>query len=372
MAEASRAYMIAKRALVVYQHLAHYRYGVFQSLQASEEWEFHFAANMQARDGIEVVNAEQLQHVHQLRNCWLGPLLWQKGLISLLLRNWDAVIFLGDAAYISTWTGAVLTRFIKKTPVLFWTIGWHKRESGLRRVYRLSFYRLANTLMLYGNTAKQFGVEMGYPRDKMCVIYNSSSGPHDMEGFVSPGEPQRNPFIIGAVIRLTPAKRLELLIQVAAVLQGRGHDVEVCIVGEGPHRSALENEAEKLGVRLTLPGGAYSQEELTAFYDRAAVTVIPTLAGLTTIQSMRYGRPVVTHDNMEEQVPEVEAIQPGITGGLYRYGNLQDLADVVEEWLLRQQENSCSVVDACHDRVAEGWTPEAQAERILGALNRCE
>ena len=43
------------------------------------------------------------------------------------------------------------------------------------------------------------------------------------------------------------------------------------------------------------------------------ITVSPDKVGLTAIHSMAYGRPVITHDNMDRQGPEVEAVIPGRT-----------------------------------------------------------
>ena len=140
------------RVLVVYHLLPHYRRDVFRELESTEGWEFHFAAGASSRDpGIATMAATDLRHVHVLDNVWLGPFLWQRGLFRLLRQPWDHVILLGDVAYLSTWVAAAERRARRKR-VAFWTIGWHRPESGLRRRIRLTFYSLADQLLLYGLT----------------------------------------------------------------------------------------------------------------------------------------------------------------------------------------------------------------------------
>ena len=42
--------------------------------------------------------------------------------------------------------------------------------------------------------------------------------------------------------------------------------------------------------------------------------VSPGNVGLTAIHSLSYGTPVLTHNNFNNQMPEVESIQPGFNG----------------------------------------------------------
>lgn len=364
--------MTAKKVLVVYQHLPHYRHAVFTALEETNGFEFHFAAGSSSRDGsIPVLNEQDLANVHSLRNLWVGPLLWQLGLVRLLIRRWDSVIFLGDSAYLSTWFGAALCRVLRKR-VYFWTIGWHRPDSGLKKLYRLSFYHLAHELLLYGDVPKQIGTDMGFPADRMHVIYNSSGGPSEQGSTptISAPPPQSSPVIVGAVIRLNPIKRLDLLIHAVHLLRERGRNIAVHLVGEGPERATLAALASHLDVPLKMPGAAYGTKDIRDFYAQTSVTVVPSVAGLTTIQSMRYGRPVITHDNMHEQAPESEAIHPGVTGSLYRQEDVSDLAGKIDLWISRQQVDYREAMNNCHQEVLSRWTGRAHAKAITSIISK--
>lgn len=366
-----------KRVLVVYQHLPHYRYDVFRRLEELPGFEVEFAAASESQDGsIPTIPASALQRFHPLHNLWFGPLLWQIGLLQLIVRQRpDVVVFLGVCTYLSSWIGAIVTR-AQGGAALHWTIGWHRPERGAKRLFRLTFYRLASKLLIYGHVGQEIGVAMGYPRERMRVIYNSSSEPVE----AVPAQPTRTREFIAAlpppglqlvcaVIRLNPVKRLDLLVQAAAALRAQGRPVQLLLVGEGPERPALSALAERMGVPIWMPGPAYGDEELGEVYRRSLLTVVPSAAGLTVLQSLKFGRPVITHDNMYEQVPECEAIVPGVTGDLYSYGDLPSLQKSMAHWLDRQLDDPETTAHACRQALEAAWNADAQARLIEEELH---
>ena len=360
------------KTLVVYQHLPHYRLGVFKALEQDDRLACAFAAGASSHDGsIPTIDFDRLARVHALENHWFRRFLWQSGLLKALRRDRpEVVVFLGDFAFVSTWVAAALMRLCG-VGVLFWTIGWHKPESGLRRRARLAFYRLSHGLLLYGETGQAIGTQMGFPRPRTAVVYNSSSSSlHDVTSseaeharFVSMLPPPGTE-VITAVLRLNPVKRLDLLVHVAARLAERGRPVSVLIVGDGPEREHLSALARRLGVALHLPGAAYSAQTLQATYDRTSVTVIPAAAGLSVLQSLDHGRPVVTHDDAYGQMPEFEAIRPGVNGSLYRRDDVDAMADEITVWLDRSASKRSETGRACRESLARDWCPEAQAAKI--------
>lgn len=366
------------RVLVVYQHLPHYRYGVFRELADDSALDVQFVAAEQSRDGsIATIPPELLGTVHIVRNRWIGRFLWQSGLLGLLLRHRpDATIFLGDASYASTWLGSVLCRLLGSS-VLFWTMGWRRPDAGLLRMYRLAFYRLADQLLLYGETGRAIGARMGYPSDRMMIIYNSSSTPpavsesqpamlERLAALLPTGERP----VVAAVARLNHRKRLDLLVAAAGLMRAEGMDIDVLLVGSGPVTESLRTQASALGVRLTVVGPVYGDEAMRLVYGVTDVTVVPSGAGLTVVQSLRFGRPVITHDDMADQGFECEAIRPGITGDLYRNGDLRDLVRLIGVWIERQRTEREATAAACVSSIQENWSAPAQARLIRAEVLR--
>lgn len=366
------------KALVVYQHLPHYRYGVFQALDNCADIEFSFAADERSRgDCMPTMPSSALKRFTRLKNHWIGPFLWQKGLLRQIIQGgYDTVVFLGDFAYLSTWIGALLCRLTGKR-VAFWTIGWHQRDRGLRRAVRMAFYRLADDLLLYGRVARSIGKSLGYPEARMTVIGNSHASNLDVDEICSDARRQQlleylNPIhgdVVGAVIRLNPQKRLDLLLEAAAVLVKRGRKVSVLLVGAGPEEVNLRRLGQRLGLDLIMPGACYSVAELAEVYDRLSITVVPVYAGLTAIQSMKFGRPVITSGDAYNQAPESECIKPGITGAHFTGLSVEGLADSMEELLDQVNRDRDAVSESCRSEIADRWSVEAHCKAIVRALD---
>lgn len=100
-----------------------------------------------------------------------------------------------------------------------------------------------------------------------------------------------------ALGRLSDQKRLPLALAALALLHQRGLAVPLTIVGDGPARSSLETEAERLGlgdaVRFV---GAVPPDRVPAILDGADAMVMPAVdegLGLAAAEALMQGIPVV-------------------------------------------------------------------------------
>lgn len=105
------------------------------------------------------------------------------------------------------------------------------------------------------------------------------------------------------------------------------------LVGDGPHRAALEQRvlAAGLGDRMRL-AGRVDTPALHAWYEAASVFVHPTLyegSSLVTLEAMAHRRPVVA--TMAGGLPD--KVQPGVTGWLVPPGDAAALAAALREAL---------------------------------------
>ncbi|WP_110239769.1 glycosyltransferase family 4 protein [Nocardioides gilvus] len=358
------------RLSVVYPHLPHYRYGVFAALAADPRLDVTYVADdFESTGTIETIPLAVVPSV-EVRNVHVRGLLWQHGLMRAVGRGRpDAVIFLGDASYLSTWVLALLLR-LRRVPVFFWTIGWHRPETGVKRFIRMAFYRLADGLLLYGDWGVALGESHGYPGSRLFRVGNSRTSSM-AEIPMSAAETERlrsglegmQDDVVAAIVRLNPTKRLDLLVDAAGILKRRGTPTTLLVVGDGPERDRLERQAAELGVDARFLGALYSEEALAQVYAAADLTVLPSAAGLTVIQSLEHGTPVVTHDDPHQQMPEAEAVRPGVTGDTFRVDDAEDLARVMKSWF-GGRARTAAVAEACRGEAAERWSPESQAECI--------
>ena len=135
-------------------------------------------------------------------------------------------------------------------------------------------------------------------------------------------------------------------------------------MGEGPELKNLTTLAHSLQVPLLAPGASYDSAELAAFYKAVAVSIIPDRVGLTGVQSMSFGVPVISNDSVQDQMPEWEAIRPGETGDYFPAGDAVGLSDSIARVL-----EGPSLERLCVQEYLTNWSPTSQARRIEEVLN---
>jgi glycosyltransferase involved in cell wall biosynthesis len=152
----------------------------------------------------------------------------------------------------------------------------------------------------------------------------------DLGAFRPPGEGARaagdGRLHILCVGRLSPEKGHRGLLEAFAALLEGGVDAQLCLLGEGPERAALEARCRELalGERVSLPGSA-DEEGVRRALHAADVFALP---------SLMEGLPVVLMEAMACGVPVVaprlcgipELVEDGRSGLLYTPGAWDELA----------------------------------------------
>lgn len=370
---------------IVYHYVAHYRESVFLTLLASGKREgiaYALVADTSSNlKSLKVVDPARFEQAHglcwvQVRNRWFpGKVLWQSGLLAYLWRaSPDAIIFLGDAHFVSTWVAAIIAR-MRGTKVLMWTHGLVRSDRGPKGSIRRAFYSLADKLLVYGHRAKSLLEDAGLPPEKVHVIYNSLDHPRQLSVrrallTRSPAEVRREVlgFEDGRVLiysgRLERFKGLELLFKALSIVAPASPDIRLLCVGDGPERRDIEALATQLGVsdRVILWGACYDEEVLGKLFYLADLCVSPGPIGLLAIHSLTYGTPVLLGDQPDKHFPEFEAITIGTTGAQFETGSAASLAAELVRALERLKKPT--VMEACFRAIDDRYTPEHQAAII--------
>lgn len=171
--------------------------------------------------------------------------------------------------------------------------------------------------------------------DKTVVIYNGV----DEERFAPVQDPlpararfgiDRESPVVGTVSSLTPHKGQRFLIQAAAKIRDTYPATSFLIVGDGPLRRSLEEQALRLNLQTSLifTGARRDIPDLLSLMD---IFVLPSSSreglGIAIIEAMAMGKPTVATDI--GGIPEV--IQDGETGLLVRPGDSAALAKAIVE-----------------------------------------
>ena len=127
--------------------------------------------------------------------------------------------------------------------------------------------------------------------------------------------------------RIQKIKKLDMIISVIKSLNSNGIHVNGLFIGADVDGVNLKQKAHDYGLdnRIWFYGPCYDERKLAEFFYNSAVCVSPGNVGLTAIHSLSFGCPVITHDNVSNQMPEFESIRKGITGDFFMEGDQDDL-----------------------------------------------
>ena len=363
------------KVAIVYQYIAHYRKSIFQRLSGDGDVEFTVISGRELDMSIKVLDpAIASEPVDQgglrwmfVRNKWLaGRLLWQSGLDRELRDGgYDAVIFLGNAYYLSTWVQAVRCK-LRGVKVMMWGHGFLREEAGLKGLIRKTFYKLASTHFVYSNRSIGIMRRMGLASKRFYQVNNSLDYPvhlalRDVIACSEDPYEEDNGLKLIFVGRLTSQKKLSELVEAHAELRKKGIPASVYFIGDGNERDALERLADSLGTleSIHFMGAIYDEEKLAQYIYHADICVSPGEVGLTAIHAMSFGTPVISHDNFDFQMPEFESIIDGKTGAFFKQGSITSLTDCIESFA-KVTEDRESVRRNCLSMIDDNFTPEYQ------------
>lgn len=360
------------RVLLAASYSAHYRLGVWRALSASPSMRLDIATGVTAAGGhessVQPISPDDLPQMSVHRTYRLGAFRLQPGLLrQACSRRYDVVVW--DPAYrsLAVWVSSLVLR-ARGTTLAYWGLGWTRAHGPVKEWAKVRAFRLAHGFLTYGQQSAQRAVHAGYPQDRLYVVGNSLVDGPAARRVAQDGLPRLSPLVLGTSLRLTPRKRVDLLIRAASALQSSGLACRVVVVGDGPELAGVQTLAERLGVDTRFLGALYDAEQIADFYAQVHLTVLPGHAGLTVVQSLMHGRPVVTHDNPEGHAAEWEALRAGHSGAFFAQGDVADLVRSIGEvaqWI--ERDAAAVTADSRADYLAYG-DPVRHAERIVDAV----
>ncbi len=290
--------------------------------------------------------APDIQHVdalvdRRLKNHYLlgGRLLWQSGSLRPAVRA-DIAVLLLNPRIVTVWIVLVMRRLLGRRSIL-WGHAWPRKgrtspTNRLRRVLR----SLADTLIVYTHSEARDLHELS-PGVDVVAVPNALYTEEELGSASHQGVP-RDFLCVG---RLTPAKKPELLLQ-AFLLAKRAlpADVRVVFVGDGGLRTRLESTVADAGLRerVRFLGHVSDLDELRSLYANAIASVSPGSAGLSLIQSLGFGVPMLIA-RREPHGPEIEAALEGDNAIFFPSDSPRELASTLidvarerEHWLARR------------------------------------
>lgn len=359
---------------LIYNFAPKYREGIFRLIDREYDCDWYFGIN---KTDIKGLDLSVLKSVKQLRGWKIPhtPFYYQKGVPSLLWRKeYQRFFMLGELFCLSTWVFLLLRKlFFPKKKVYFWTHGWYGKETLIRKVLKKIYFKAVDGVFLYGNYAKKLMIEEGFDEDRLFVIHNSLNYQKQMKirKLLKPSNIYQEHFgnkysTLIFIGRLTKVKRIDLLLQALVMMNRNGRRFNLVLVGDGEEKPVLLKLVANLalGKQVWFYGACYDESENAELIYNADLCVSPGNVGLTAMHVMMFGCPVVTHNNFPYQMPEFEAITPGVNGDFFGYDDVNAIADCIERWFDKAKDKREVVRNACYHVIDTSWTPLYQLEVI--------
>ena len=319
----------------------------------------------------------RLHHsVKEVRNIEIGPIVWQSEVVVLLFKGYKKFIMLGEPMNLTSWVVLIGGRLTGKK-IYFWTHGWYGRETWWKSIVKKLYFGMANGTMLYGNYARELMIKEGLNPQKLTTIHNSLMYDKQLpiRKRLCPSPLYRKHFnnkmpTVVFIGRLTPVKKLDLLLKAQKVNMEQGMKFNVAFIGEGEEYEKLSSLANKMNLNqyVWFYGACYKEEELSQILYDADLCVAPGNIGLTAMHAMVYGCPCISHNDFKWQMPEFEAIKPGITGDFFERDNVESLSDCIYRWFEMHKNDREQVRHACYKEIDEEWNPHKQLDIIKKAI----
>jgi glycosyltransferase involved in cell wall biosynthesis len=163
--------------------------------------------------------------------------------------------------------------------------------------------------------------------------------------------------VVTMVAAMRPEKAHEVLLRAVSLLAGSGRPVRVLLAGDGPRRGALEDLAQRQGIRGCIDFLGVRRDvarllhasDVVVLPSRSVVETLP----LSVLEAMACGVPVVA--SRVGSVPDV--VEDGRTGRLVEPGDEVALARAVAA-TLDDGVTTASMVDAARERVETRYAIE--------------
>jgi glycosyltransferase involved in cell wall biosynthesis len=290
-------------------------------------------------------------------------LLWQSDVVRTALAARVAILNL-NPRILSTWV-VLLGRRLRGRRTVLWGHVWPRAGQASRTEHvRGVMRRLANVLVVYTESEAMLARSLRGSH----VVVAAPNALYSRAELGAADPPERTTDFV-CVGRLIDEKRPQLVLDAfERALEELPDDTKLVFVGDGPRRGSLEAAVEARGLvaRVVFRGRVSALDDLRRVYEPAIASVSPGTAGLSVIQSLGFGVPVIVTDDARHG-PEIEATVEG-ENAVFFDGSSPDALERAlvavaagrDEWRARRP--------TIAGRLADRYTIEAMAAAFAAAV----
>lgn len=329
-----------KSILFILPIIPHYRQELLRSVFKLNK-EVVLASDFSKNEKIKNLSLDDLNKInkeikfHKLKNIYINnKVIFQLGFYKTILKSKSQnILAVGNVYNISLW----LLLFIKKIfkiRVVLWTHGNLCDKRNLKYHIKNLMFSLSDKVIFYEKRSENF-FRSDYPNSSTDVCYNSFKY-HEFKNY-------RNNFLERSkkikynrnyfcfVGRLTKVKKLNQILQAFKYLQNENKiDIGFVFVGDGEEKNNLKKTVSDYNLKnIEFLDSIYDTIDLVKICSKSLGMVSPGNIGLSAITAISCGIPVITHNNLCKQMPEVGALTNNKNGYFFIENDITDLSKVM-------------------------------------------
>ena len=354
----------------VFNLAPHYHSSIYKLKDKQLKCDFYIgnriASNIKLMDYNELMGFKKtLNYIPFLNNFY-----FQKGAVSLVFKSYSHYIITGEPHCLSTWIILIFAKLLRKKTFV-WTHGWYGDEGFLKKIIKKIFFAFATRILLYGEYARDLMINEGFNGNKLICIYNSLNYEEQIEirekltltSVFKEHFKNENPVLL-YIGRIQSVKKIDILLNSMNQLNKKGTILNLVIIGEEVDGISIVDIKDhfSLDENVWIYGPCYNEAIIGELIYNADICVSPGNVGLTAMHSLVYGTPVITHNNFKNQMPEFEAIEPGITGDFFIEDSVNDLSQKILEWIALSSDQRELVRQQCYKLIHTKYNPLKQIE----------
>ncbi len=242
-------------------------------------------------------------------------------------------------------------------------------RSVLTMQIRRFLYKRADASINYSSYAYEILPSYGIKSKDIFIRYNTSDTDAlfaQREKIISePPMLKKCPRVLH-IGRLVKWKRVDLLIDAFQQLREKHPDAELVIIGDGPEKTNLEKQAQRLKLQdnVSFVGAIYDAYTLGRYMYESSVYVLAGMGGLSMNDAMCFSLPVICSvcDGTEKDL-----ITNGINGYFFQEGNSDSLAEKID-LVLSDKEKAKKMGEASYRIIKEKINLDTVSRRYMDAF----
>lgn len=362
---------------LIFNTAPRYRESIYQLLDKEFDCDWYFGPKL---SDIKEMDFSILKRVYRYKIFGNPSKIYLKiGLFSLLFKKeYQTFLLTSETRCITDWIFIWIAHlFFRKKRIYTWGHTWYGKESKIEKILRLWQIRQRTGSFAYGNYARDLLMGLGMDGSKIFVIHNSLHYDQQktLRDSMQPSNIYQSHFhndypVLIFIGRLTKVKQLDLLIEALSNLKKSGECYNLTFVGDGVECDNLTNLVKECGLenQVWFYGSCYDEKINAELIYNADLCVAPGNIGLTAMHTMVFGTPCISHNDFSWQMPEFEAIHPGLTGDFFKRGDVHSLESVIHRWFLLNGEKRDEIRLECYKEIDTQWNPYFQIEVFKNVL----